>query len=221
MHLEIICDIILKNVGGGIIHLQILYTVLTVLGCIFALFVLLIVLLLFSRLSLRVKYDGELYVYGGLGFLRTKIYPEKEVKKVKKRKKIQQDIAKMNSRRKKEGIDTVLPSAKELDEIKKSVKETLSMLLEVIVLIGEVLGKSGKIKISRLNVVVSKPDAEQTAVQFGICCGIVSNILSACSVFGESVIKDNNVSVVPDFCGKETSAVVDVTVSFRVISLFQ
>ena len=113
----------------------------------------------------------------------------------------------------------VLPTEKEADEKKGSVKDTLSMVLDMIKRFGEMTGKSGKIKISELKIIVSKPEAEQTAVYFGICCGIVSNILAACSLFGKSTIKEENVSVTPDFCGEKSRAIVDVTISFRVISL--
>ena len=143
------------------------------------------------------------------------------------------DRAKKRKPKKKqaEKISTPVPDAKKTEQTqsvntkqaekkaKKDASEILKLVFEIIKSLFDALGKHAAIKIDRLSVVVSKPDAADTAVAFGVCTGIVSNILAFTSNFKKSDIKSENVSVVPDFISGKGSLATDITLSAPVHSL--
>ena len=75
------------------------------------------------------------------------------------------------------------------------------------------LGKKAKIEIDELCVVVSKPDAADTAVQFGICNGIVVSLLALADSFGKAKIRHENISVSPDFILGKSTLCINITLS--------
>ncbi len=186
------------------------------------LFVALVVLvLLVSPLWLRIKYTEGITVYAGIGPVRTKLYPSKEkdkkktAQKKKKKKKSTKPPAQPLSDDTQRKQTTKSVSHKEADD-EISAKEVLDFVLDILERVVDLFHEKAKIKIDALRVVVSKPDAADTAIQFGLCSGLVSSILAFTSNFGKSVIKDKNVSVVPDFIAGKSRVETDVTLSVKV-----
>ena len=196
-------------------------TVLLVVLAVFSVISALVVFVLFSPLSVRICYDEELSVVVGFSFIKYKVVPKEKksrkkttsVKKAAKEKSAPTPVEKTPD--KEENVNSV-PQKK---KAKKDISETLNLVFEIIKSLFEALGKHAAIKVDRLIVVVSKPDAADTAVDFGICTGIVSNILAFTSNFKKSVIKGENVSVEPDFISGKGSLATDITLSAPVHSL--
>ena len=197
----------------------------TVVNVVVAVFLCLAVLfgvVCFLPLSVRVSYRNELFVYAGIGPFSKKLVPsapEKEKKKQKKKKK--KPKKKSNSAKKKaDGKQKTVSESSGKTSGKDSGKMSVSEVLETVqYVVGQVLDlfhKKAKIRIDALNVVVSRPDAADTAVQFGLSSGVVSAILALASDFGKSVIKDENISVVPDFISGKSSIETDITLSVKV-----
>ncbi len=184
---------------------------------------LLVLLLLVSPLWLRIKYAEGITVYAGVGPVRTKLYPSKEKnkkkseqkkKKKKKKKKSAKPPAQPSAADTQKKQTTKSVSHKEADD-EISAKEVLDFVLDILERVVDLFHKKAKIKIDALRVVVSKPDAADTAIQFGLCSGLVSSILAFTSNFGKSMIKDKNVSIVPDFITGKSRVETDVTLSVK------
>ena len=176
----------------------------------------------FLSLSVRVVYKNELFVYAGVGPFSIRLVPPKpkkeKAKKHDKRKKKEKNSSDNNTAVKKDDTDAVNEkggSEKE-DSKKMTVGEVLGTVRSIVEEVLNLFHKKAKIRIDALNVVVSKPDAADTAIQFGICSGIVTAILAFSKLFGKSVIRDENVSVVPDFISGKSRIETDITLSVRV-----
>ena len=196
------------------IRLIALYVILAILSVILLLFL----FVLFSPLSVRVKYDDGVEVVAGISFIKIRLVPGKEKKqkqkKTKTAKKAKQGEIKPEPSKDKKEEDTSVPEKK-----KSSLKDTLTLVFDIVKSVLEMMGKKAKIKVDGLNVVVSKPDAADTAIQFGICNGLVSTFLAFTSNFGKSQIKSENISVVPDFVTGKSKIDVDITLSVRTVSI--
>ncbi len=188
--------------------------------------------LLFLTVSVRIVYDEKLVLYGGISFVKIKLYPKKENKKKEKKQKHKKktvvnkaeaekyDVNQKQADGEKDGAEGQKNEEKaEEKSKKKSVSETAAFIFDIIKLAGETFGKHGKIHIRRLAVNVSKPDAADTAVQFGIVCAAHSTALAACSLFGKAKIDKENVRVIPDFITGKSSLSADVQIGARAIYL--
>lgn len=195
----------------------ILYIILAIL----AVLTLLLLFVLLSRLGIRIKYSDGVVAYASLSFIKIKLYPkdEKRKKKEEKSKKKAEKVKKeKNSGEKKQDRQENRKENDIPDENEKSsLKESLSLVFDIIKSFCDMVGKRGKIRIDVLRVVISRPDAADTAVMFGVCGGIVSSILAFTSNFGKAVIKDENVCITPDFVSGKSSIEIDITLSARVI----
>lgn len=213
-------------------------TFLNVIIAIFLVLILLFLALWLSPLWIRIRYVETFTVYAGLGPVRMKLYPSKEKEKKKKKPKKkknqkttpaehrdevqkEQHTEVQNEPIQREKSDTqnkqtVKKGTQKKADDEMGVKEVLDFVLDILTRVIDLFHKRAKIKIDALRVVVSKPDAADTAIQFGLCSGIVSSILAFTSNFGKSVIKDKNISVVPDFITGKSSVETDVTLSVRV-----
>ena len=189
--------------------------------------------LLLLTVSVRIVYDEKLVLYGCISFFRIKLYPKKEKKKKDKKTKKEpirksEDVIKASgksyntaSQPATEQKNTKESTAEKKENIpeKKSVSETASFIFDIIKRAAETLGRHGRIHIRKLVVNVSKPDAADTAVQFGVVCAAHSTALAACSLFGKAKIDEENVRVTPDFITGKSSLSADVQIGVRAIFL--
>lgn len=191
-----------------------LYVILAILSVI----LLLLLFVLFSPVSVRVKYDNGVEVVAGISFIKIRLVPGKEKKqkpqKTKNAKKVKEEKKKPETAKEKKAEETSVKEKK-----KGSLKDTLTLIFDIVKSVLEMMGKKAKIKVDGLNVVVSKPDAADTAIQFGVCNGFVSTFLAFTSNFGKSEIKSENISVVPDFVTGKSKIDADITLSARTVSI--
>lgn len=191
---------------------------------------LIILFMLFSPLSVRIVSKDSLSVYAGLSFIRIKLHPKKQKKQSRKKKPsaVKDQTAKQSEKEKKaEKSDRKEPYGKHLSESafskgkseKSSVSDTLDFINEILANAAELIGKKASITLRSLVVTVSRPEAADTAVQFGICCGIVSSILALTDIFYKAKISSENVRVVPDFVTGKSSVMADITISASVLSI--
>ncbi len=200
--------------------MTVLLVILAVLGAV--LVALLLVLLL--PLSVRVKYAETLEVFAGIAFVKFKVFPKEETEKKgkKEKKKVKKSADKQVPEPQDKTPEHTMPRQSGEDKEqpkKKGISDTLKLVFEIIKSVFDVMGKRAKITIDELYVVVSKPDAADTAVQFGLCGGIVSNILAFTSNFKKAVINDEKVGVVPDFITGKSGFRTDITLSIAAGSL--
>lgn len=190
-------------------------TVLYVILAVVAIAAVLLVFVLASPLSVRIKYVDSLEVFAGLSFVKIKVFPKKEkkqkTKKEKKKKKSATVSEKGDKAAQARKSTTQDAEKKSSAKEKSSVKETLMLVYEIVKSVFETFGKRAEIDIDLLKVIISKPDAADTAVMFGLCGGIVSNILAFTSNFRKARIKDESVLVEPDFLTGKSSLGVDIT----------
>lgn len=201
----------------------VLYIILAVVAVIAAL----LIFVLASPLFLRIRYVDGLEIFAGLSFVKLKVFPKAEKKNKKPKKKTRKKAGGSAEKSKiNENVNTASEDngrVKKTDGKKNSVKETLTLILEIVKSVLDTFGKRAEISIDLLKVIVSKPDAADTAIQFGLCGGIVSNILAFTSNFRKASINDENILVEPDFITGKSSLAVDVTVkisSFSLVSSF-
>ena len=203
--------------GGHLVFLKVFIVVLLSLAAIVG-------IALVLPLSVRVKYRKGMNIYAGVGFVKIKVYPSKKEKEKKTSSKETKDeqtntVSKKDAPESKSqttGQTTAQATSHKSDD-DMSVKEVLDFAKDILSRVLELFSKKAKIRIDALKVIVSKPDAADTAIQFGICSGIVSTILAFTSNFGKSVIKDKNVRIEPDFITGKSSVEVDFTLSVKVI----
>lgn len=217
LHYEKICVILIKKRKAGR-TMTVLYVILAVV----LLFVVLLLFVLLSPLSVRIIYEDGVIVKAGFSFIKIKVFPKKEKKeKVKKVKKEKQKPEKPKSQ--KNNHDGSHTSEKdessdcETPKEKSSLKDTITLVYDIVKSVFEMLGKRATIRIDALRVVVSKAEAADTAVQFGLCSGVLTSLLAFTSNFGKSIIKDDNVSIEPDFVSGKSRIELDITLSARVI----
>ncbi len=190
-------------------------TVLYIILAVVAIASALLVFVLASPLSLRIRYVESLEVFAGLSFVKFKVFPKAEKQKKKQKKKVKKkaktpapkgkETESGSSRPQKNGTDI------KTDAKKGSVKETLTLVLEIVKSVFDTFGKRTQISIDLLKVVISKPDAADTAIQFGLCTGIVSNLLAFTSNFRKASINEENILVEPDFITGKSSLELDIT----------
>lgn len=200
--------------------MTVLLYILLILLSVFAL----IFLILLPKISVRIIYVGETVVYAGYSFLKFKVYPmkekkEKKPKKPKKPKKTKKSAVKNKDSATQESAPendtkTVSPDESKKTGKKNSLSDTVTFIFDIIKKVGELFGRHGRIDIKKLIITVSKEEACDTAVQFGLMCSALSTGLALCSLFGKSHISDD-VRVVPDFITGKGNIEADIKISVR------
>lgn len=199
-------------------------TVLIIFLAVVALLTAIVLFLCLSPISVRIRYTEELAVYAGFSFLKFKIFPREnknaqKAKKKEKKKTVKDQPVSDKDTVQQEKTKDIRQERKEPPEKKKNISDTLTLVFEIIKSVFDVMGKRAVIKIDMLGVVVSKPDAADTAVNFGLCGGIVSNILAFTSNFARAELNEDNIFVKPDFVAGKSSFCADITLSIRTGSL--
>ena len=193
----------------------------------------LVLLLLMCRVTLRISYDKDVYIYAYLGFVKIKLHPKKE--KCNKQSRLRKKDKKLTSKnlscddteqksavqeqRKKSDKTQNKQSAQE----KKSsdVADTVNFITDCIKKVLQFFGKRARIEVDRLELVVSKQEAADTAVQFGLACGAVSTVVALCSEFGSYRVNHKKVRVIPDFVTGKSSIAVDISISARIVWILE
>ena len=194
----------------------VLYTVLAAAAFLAAV----IVFVLCSPLWVRVVCADKTEIFAGISFIKIKLYPAAQKKKAKKRAKKKEKKPEISKGHIAESSQNTKKNISEKEETpKKSISDTLSLILDVVKSFFEMMGKRSKITIDKLWVVVSKEDAADTAVYFGVCNGIVASIIAFTSNFGKAEVNHDNIYVSPDFLTGKSSVSADVRLSVPAGSL--
>lgn len=194
--------------------------------------VLFFVLLLLSKIRVRVETDKPLKVRAGLGPVLVKIFPrKKKQKKVRLSKFSQKNYLKLTEKLKKEHAEK-----KEEEEAEKKKEEensggekkSLSEKIEEIRSLAEfavkIAGKYSKkinVNVKRLHVTVGGDDAAETAKKYGIVAqGIVylTEVLPAAVTFRSD---PGAISADADFLSEKITLDTDVTVGIRLINVLR
>lgn len=194
--------------------MTVLLVILAVVGIVAAM----LAAVLLSPLSVRIRYGQTLEVYAGLSFVKFKVFPKKEKKKKEKIKTKKTPSAKAvpktpKTRLADDNTKTAYEKTDGQKANKKELSDTLKLVFEIIKSVFDVMGKRASIRIDELYAVISKPDAADTAVAFGLCGGILSNILAFTSNFRKAVINDKNIGIEPDFVTGKSRFSADITIS--------
>lgn len=196
-------------------------TVIYIILAIILAILLVLAIVLMSPLFVRIVYGDTLEVYAGISFVKIRIFPKKE----KKKKKVKS--VKTSARQEAVGNDTdtskkaekTSESVTKTQKDKNSVKDTLLLIVDLVKSVMDVMGKRATFTVDTLKVVVSKPDAADTAVQFALTQGAVSTLLALSSEFSKSKINSENVMVAPDFIAGKSSLEADISLSIPAGSL--
>ena len=207
-----------RKVGMAVIFLYIFLAIVAIVA-------LVILVVYYAPISLQIRYDNMLRLYERIYFVKIKEYPKK--KKKRKKKKAAANVSPNTSvTGQTEAKSSPLPDISDDDddedefESVESVKDTLALFIELLKQLFDIVGEDAKIKINKLSVTVSKPDAADTAVLYGVCGGMVSTVLAVASNFSKCKINEKNVGVTADFIGGKNSIDIDITLSARVIVVY-
>ncbi len=172
-----------------------------------------------SPLWIRIKYEDKLTVTAGLSFIRFKLYPGDKKKEKPKRRRGERTKSKASNTS--AGIQPTQAEKTEKDEPKKksSVLDTINLVFDLLKSFTNMLGKSAKIEVEKLICTVSRPEAAETAIQFGLCSGVVSTILAFCGEFGKCRINGKSVGTNIDFLSGKSSLEADIILSARTFSV--
>lgn len=189
--------------------------------------ILAVILLLFAAVlvlpaKINLRYVKDLEVFAKLGPVKIKLYPGKEKKKKNKKKaaaKKSSSSPEKTSAGEKGESSKKEPAVQGTAKKKKSLADQLTFILDAVKKVMSLLGNKGTINVDRLTVTVAKENAAETAIQFGICCGIVSSALAFCSNFRNCKIDDDNVGVYPDFVSGQSEIQADISIGARVYSI--
>lgn len=192
---------------------------LKVIACVIAFLLILLVALLFTNLHVRVVYDSSLAVNAYFGLIRFKLYPKKEKRKSKEDKSKKAEQVKKDTTLSKEKSNPKAAHLEKSDKSQdtKSTRNTLGLIYDIVKSFGDMLGKRARINIRKLTLSVSRPDAGDTAILFGICQGAVSGIVALSSLFGKSKLNEKNIEVIPDFLSGKSKLCTDIDLSAKTI----
>ncbi len=101
----------------------------------------------------------------------------------------------------------------------KSLSENLTLLKNILTETSALFSKHAHIRIRKLSVIVSCPDAADTAVLFGIANGAVSSVVGIAENFCIFDIKKDAVGVYQDYISGKSRFLVDISFSMRVFRM--
>ncbi len=199
-----------------------------------------ILLILFIKLGVTVRSQGETSLTLGVGIFKIPIFPkkDKEIKlsdyKIAKFRKKQAKLAAAEDKKKRKKRSDKKPSAKdntaenaedqEDQDTEKPKRDIMGLVETVTELVKVFLARFGRhlhIKVRRVVIIVGSEDAATTAVMYGAVCGAVQclcELLYNC--LNTRFTKNAEIRVEPDFCALKPQAEVDITFSVRVWQVF-
>ncbi len=101
----------------------------------------------------------------------------------------------------------------------KNLTENLTLLKNILTETSALFSKHACIKIKRLSVIVSCPDAADTAVLFGIANGVVSSVMGIIEGFRVFDTKNASVGVYQDYTSGKSRLLTDISFSMRVFHM--
>lgn len=102
-----------------------------------------------------------------------------------------------------------------------NLKANLSLLKQILIKTSEKYSKHARIKVNKLKVTVSCPEAADTAVLFGIANGAVCSIAGIIESFGTFGIEQGAIGVYQDYLSGKSKLEVDISLSMRVFGILQ
>ncbi len=202
-------------------------------GVIIALAVML--LIMFLRIGIHVRSDGELALKIGVGIFKISLYPKKEKKiklsdyKIEKFRKKQEKLEGKKSQKKQKKTlrkkkSTAAEDKSSQTDVIKEKSDAMGLANTVLELVKVFLDRFGHhlhIKVERLVIIIGSSDAASTAILYGAVCGAVQCIVELFeNCFHTKYSKNAEVRVTPDFTMEKTSADVGITFSLRVWQIF-
>lgn len=195
---------------------------LIVAACVIAALLALVAIVLVCRVSARISYAGKLYIDAYFGFLKFRLYPkEKREKKKSKKSETGKKASKKSNNNANKTNENEQQAEKNTASKGVNISDTANFIADIIKKVLQFLGKRARIEVDSLELIVSKKEAADTAVQFGLACGAVSTAIALCSEFGSYRINHKKVCVIPDFITGKSSVAVDITLSSRVIWILE
>lgn len=195
-----------------------------------------LILLLICPMGVRIKYDRELRLYIRIGFADIKILPKKKKIRVSDYSKKNMEraekkrLSKLKKKEKKKPQKgAVKAEEKESIELIKRLKDsktrskTVDMLIDMVLIVLDNLGKRLKISFAVLHCTVGGKDPAATAITYGAVCAAAGNLLSLLSLYTNlEKTKKTSISVVPDFLAEKTKVYADIrfTVKFGQVFTF-
>ena len=180
----------------------------------------LIVLLMFLRVKIRIRYDGDFSAVLKILFVRINIFP-KIVKKVRVRDyspariKKRQEKARKKAEKKKAGKESRSEEKKSLLGY-GDVGTLLSAVKEIVSVLFKYFFRYLRVDLSKLIIRVSADDAFKTSMLYGIIYKSVSYILALLGKFMNINTKRKSIiDVKADFLSGKTDA--DIDISFSII----
>jgi len=101
----------------------------------------------------------------------------------------------------------------------KSLSDNLTLLKNILTETSALFSKYALIRIRKLSVIVSCPDAADTAVLFGIANGAVSSVVGIAENFCIFDIKKDAVGVYQDYISGKSRLLTDISFSMRVFRM--
>ena len=171
------------------------------------LFVILLVLFLPIRLS--VSYQTILAVELRFLFFHFPLYPKKQ-KKIRAR-----DYSKKRlKKRKKKKTASAVASTK--PKKKKSATEalrTVRLLLYIFKNVYKRIFPTFRVRVCRLQATIATGDAATTAILYGTVCQSIAYLLEALRIVTGRPVKEDEVTVFPDFLGEKTTLSLHILLS--------
>ncbi len=182
--------------------------------------------------GLRIKYNGEFYLYGDYGLIKIKLIPKKKKikisdyseKKMKKREEKQKKkLAKSEKKSAAKGHKFNKPAEKSDNVLTASLKDPdrrfdmISQLYDILTVVISEFAAILKIKLFKLHVVVGSPEPSKTAILYGGACAAAGNLVNLIGQYTDiEKSNKNSVYVVPDFIAEKTTASADVSVTLSI-----
>ncbi len=101
----------------------------------------------------------------------------------------------------------------------KSLTENLTLLKNILTETSALFSKHAHIRIRKLSVIVSCPDAADTAVLFGMANGVVASVMGIVEDFRVFDTKNASVGVYQDYISGKSKLLTDISFSMRVFQV--
>lgn len=167
----------------------------------------LVALLLCMRVGINIVLEDELRVYLRVLFFKLRIYPQRS-KKYKKKKQKQ----------KKKKAETVIRESGDAPKKKPPLTDTIKTAAELVRTFSAAFARHLHVKLAVVNIRVATGDAASTAILYGAVSGAVACLVDAIDeITNLSSLHGSEISVEPDFLSERTQALLNITLSLRVI----
>ncbi len=144
---------------------------------------LLIIIILFIPISVKARYNGQLYLTLFIGFVRLRLIPKKKKKPKKAKKAKENKPEKEKTKKQKKNISEIIDIIKRIADLaENALKDFFRHII---------------IKKMMISISIAGNDAADTAIQYGYCCSAVYpavGIIARCTK-----CKSYGVDISPDF----------------------